>query len=98
MKKFVFDIDGTICDEGPAQERMFSKPKNETIKLINKLYHEGHTIIIYTARGWDQYKLTTHWLNENKVNYHTIMCGKPIYDYWIDDRCVNVKDLDNFKY
>jgi hydroxymethylpyrimidine pyrophosphatase-like HAD family hydrolase len=87
MKKFVFDIDGTICEEGPAQERIFSQPKNETIEFINKLYSQGHMIIIYTARSWDQYKITTHWLKNNNINY----------DYWIDDRCVNVDDLIDFK-
>lgn len=97
MKKFVFDIDGTICEEGPAQERIFSQPKKETIDFINDLYDKGHLIIIYTARSWDQYKITTHWLKNNNVNYHTIIFGKPIYDYWVDDRCVNIEDLDKFK-
>lgn len=93
MKRFVFDIDGTVCSEEKAQERMFAKPKQDVIDFINKLYNEGHTIILYTARGWDQQKVTENWLKTNNVNYHTLILGKPIYDYWIDDRSVNVNDL-----
>jgi len=94
MKKIVFDIDGTICDERPAQERMFAIPKNEAIKILNQLYDSGNFIILYTARGWDQYKITEHWLKENEVKYNVLMCGKPIYDFWIDDRSINPKNND----
>jgi hydroxymethylpyrimidine pyrophosphatase-like HAD family hydrolase len=97
MKKFVFDIDGTICEEGPSQERMFSLPKIDTINFINYLYEKGHFIILYTARSWDQFKLTEHWLKTYKVNYHSLLFGKPIYDYWIDDRCLNINDLEKIK-
>jgi len=98
MKKYVFDIDGTICSEGPAQERIFASPEGKIIKLVNNLYKQGHFIILYTARSWDQYKITEHWLKTHKVNYHTLICGKPIYDHWIDDRCINVNDVKKGNY
>ena len=40
MKKFVFDIDGTICSEEKSQERIFAKPKQKTINFINSLNKE----------------------------------------------------------
>lgn len=94
IKKYVFDIDGTLCEEGYSQERMFAKPNNKIIKIINKLFAEGNFIMLYTARGWDQYKLTENWLLENKVNFNTLICGKPIYDYWIDDRSLHPNEID----
>ena len=94
MKKFVFDIDGTICSEEKSQERVFAKPNQKTINLINYLYDQKHLIILYSARGWDQYRITENWLEVNKVNYSSLILGKPVYDYWIDDRCINIKDID----
>lgn len=96
MKKFVFDIDGTICSEEKSQERIFAKPKLETIELINKLFDRGNLIILYSARGWDQLRITEEWLKLNKVKYNTLILGKPVYDYWIDDRCLNIKDIGDY--
>lgn len=92
-KKIVFDIDGTICTESFAQERIFAHPKQNIIDAINKLYSEGCVIILYTARGWDQFKLTEYWLKQNGVKYNLLMCGKPIYDYWVDDRSLHPDDI-----
>lgn len=92
-KKYVFDIDGTICTESFAQERMFAQAKTEIISVINELYSKGCMITLYTARGWDQYKMTEHWLKENNVKYNLLLCGKPIYDYWIDDRCLHPDNI-----
>ena len=51
MKKkiFCFDLDNTICiTKGKQYSR--SKPIEEAIILINKLYSEGHVIKIFTSR------------------------------------------------
>ena len=51
MKKkiFCFDVDNTICiTKGKQYSR--SKPIEEVIILINKLYSEGHVIKIFTSR------------------------------------------------
>ncbi|MBL6649927.1 MAG: hypothetical protein ISP56_06650 [Flavobacteriaceae bacterium] len=95
LKKFVFDIDGTICEEGFSQERVFAKPNVKIINLINLLHDQGNFIMLYTARGWDQYKITEHWLVENKVKYNILICGKPIYDYWIDDRALSPNNIES---
>ena len=96
MKKFVFDIDGTICSEEKSQERVFAKPRQKIINLINQLFDKKHLIILYSARGWDQYRITEDWLKINNVKYTSLILGKPVYDYWIDDRCINIKDIDKF--
>ncbi len=96
-KTYVFDLDGTICDERRTFEKSLAQPKVDIISVVNKLYSEGHQIIIYTARGWGEYKMTENWLITNKVSYHQLMCGKVIYDHWIDDRATNVKDIETLK-
>ena len=92
-KIIVIDIDGTICEEVPTFQKSIAKIKRNAVKNINKLYKDN-TIILYTARGWAEYKMTESWLKTNKVNYHLLMCGKPIYDIWIDDKAIQFQDWD----
>jgi len=65
-----------------------AKPKEDAIQVINKLYSDGNTIIIYSARTWLEYEMTEHWLNQNGILYHQLILGKPIGDFWIDDRAL----------
>ena len=92
MKTIAIDIDGTICTEERVFERSLAKPFEEEISIVNKLYDKGHTIILFTGRGWQEYKQTKNWLKENKVKHHELIMGKPFYDIFIDDRTFN-----NFK-
>ena len=48
---YVFDIDGTICTKVEDGDYSKAKPIKERIKIVNKLYDEGNTIIFQTARG-----------------------------------------------
>jgi hypothetical protein len=87
--QIIIDMDGTICTEEKMFSRSLAKPLLNSIKNINKLYEDGHTIIIYTARSWMEFEMTTEWLQNHYVKYHQLMMGKPIGDLWIDDRAVN---------
>ena len=46
---FCFDIDNTFCKTKGNQYEQ-SKPVHNAIKTINRLYENGHTIKIFTAR------------------------------------------------
>ena len=48
MKKICVDIDGVICLTKNSYKS--SKANYKVIKIINKLYDEGHYILIYTSR------------------------------------------------
>ena len=87
MGKTVFiDIDGTICTEERTFERPLATPLPNAREAINKMYNEGHTIIFWTARGWEQYKITEDWLKKHGFLYHQILMGKPMATVFIDDR------------
>jgi hypothetical protein len=70
------------------------------IEKLNKLYDEGNTIYIYTARGMGQfngnlvkvynslYVLTLNSLEEWGIKHHGLIMGKLQYDYLIDDKAV----------
>lgn len=106
MKKYVFDIDGTICNTKNSDYEN-STPIFERIRIINRLYEEGNTIYFFTARGMGRakdcadtaikmfYDLTFSQLESWGVKHHGLFLGKPSGDFYIDDK--GVKDEDFFK-
>jgi len=104
--KYVFDIDGTICDKKINDDYDKCFPYLGRIELINKLYDEGNVIVFHTARGMgrhnnnpqlaiqDFYTLTEEQLKEWGVKYHQLILGKPSGDIYIDDK--GIKDGDFF--
>ena len=85
---YVVDIDGTICNTERGNY-FGSKPIQERIDKINKLYDEGHKIIYYTARGYKSgvnwRELTERQLKEWGCKYYKLVMGKPFGNYYIDD-------------
>lgn len=93
-KVIMIDIDGTICSEEKTFERSLATPLNGAIENVNRLFSEGHTIIFWTARGWEQFKITKKWLDDNGFKYHQLIMGKPIIDIFIDDRARQFEGWD----
>jgi len=96
-KIIVTDMDGTLCEEVPTFERSMAKPNQESIEFINKSYALGAHIIIYTSRSWAEYRMTKTWLDSSNVKYHQLICGKPIYDVWLDDKSIKPKEQNELK-
>ena len=85
MKKtYVFDIDGTICKTQGSDYRE-SEPIQSRIDKVNKLYDQGHTVIMLTARGMgrtnqnemESYRLMYHFTYQQistwGVKFHKLM-------------------------
>ena len=87
-------MDGTICEDKSTFERSLANMLPNAKEVINNWYDSGHTIIIYTARGWSEYNMTKRWLDDFGVKYHQLLCGKPIGDVWIDDRAIKFESWD----
>ena len=87
---YAFDIDGTICSQEVDYSK--AKPFRDRIDKINRLYHEGNTIIFFTGRGnttgidWEI--VTRQQLREWKVAYHKLIFGKPYAELYIDNKGV----------
>ena len=104
--RYVFDIDGTICDKNKNDDYDKSYPFLERIRKVNKLYDEGNYIVFFTARGMgrhnnnsmlaiqDFYSLTQQQLQEWGVKYHQLILGKPSGDLYVDDK--GIRDGDFF--
>ena len=86
--QLIIDIDGTICTEEKTFSKSMAKPNIGAKNTLDKLKAEGHTLILYSARSWNEYEMTIKWLNDNKIPYDQVILGKPIEDYWIDDRAI----------
>ena len=94
---YVFDIDGTICTLTNGNYES-ATPYEERIDKINKLYDEGNTITLYTARGMGRtnncrqtaeklfLKLTKKQLQDWGIRYHHFYMGKPSGDIYVDDK------------
>ena len=80
------DIDGTICTEERPFERPLAKPLPGAVRAVNGYVEAGHTVVLWTGRGWDQYRVTKRWLDEHGFKYAQLLMGKPIANLIIDDR------------
>lgn len=99
MKKICFDIDGVICSIAKSNYKS-SKPNHKVIKVINKLYDQGHYIIIFTARYMGRnkenillakkqgYKFTFTQLKKWGLKFNKLIFGKPSFDLVVDDRSI----------
>tara|TARA_R110002020_G_scaffold394715_1_gene604737 strand:+ start:30786 stop:31499 length:714 start_codon:yes stop_codon:yes gene_type:complete len=90
---YCFDIDGTLCDTD-GNNYPAATPYPIAIREVKRLYEEGHTIQMFTARGTtskiDWTDLTKKQLEEWGAPYHElIMNVKPSFDIVIDDRAIN---------
>lgn len=92
---YCFDIDGTLCTNTDGDYSK-AQPFYEVIAQVNRLYDEGHQILLYTARGAttgiDWRELTERQLKEWNVHYHGLFMGKPTADVYIDDKAMNLAD------
>ena len=101
--KYCFDLDHTLCDtkQDPVTGKwdyMGAPPFEDRIAVVNRLYDEGHTIYIETARGSGS---GVNWLAQTEkqldgwgLKYHKLRTGvKFMADIFVDDRGVSDKDF-----
>ena len=96
MEKLIyyFDIDGTLCSLVGKNKYAEALPNYAMIEEVNKLFDEGNTIVLYTARGrgsgidWDDLikKQVSDWgIKHHKLDTKT----KPSWDWIIDDKSMS---------
>jgi len=86
MIKVCFDLDGVLCEETPTFEKSLAEPYPRAIDKVNAMYDAGYFVMIYTSRGWPEYRMTEDWLKKHGFKFHLLMCGKPLYDILYDDK------------
>ncbi len=88
--KFCIDIDDTILYSKVNDDGSYTMTgiNQKLIEKVNKLALEGHIIILWTGRHWNNLFLTIGQLEKAGVKYHTLMMGKPPVDYYVDDKAI----------
>ena len=111
MKRYCFDIDGTICTNtwGDYDNAI---PNYQRINFVNSLYDAGNHVIYFTARGMGRFgddpnagvkasallfDLTEQQLKDWGCKYHELILGKPHADIFIDDKGIQCDDFFNDK-
>jgi len=103
MKRtLVFDIDDTICTH-TNRDYVNAKPHWDVIGKINSLYKKGYNITLYTARGQNSCNgdlklilernedILINWLEKHEVKYNELIFGKPLGNWYIDDKAMTVE-------
>ena len=89
--KLCFDIDDTILFSEMDQdgEYVLKKYDPAMVHIINKLYETKNEIIIYTGRHWNHLLNTEQQLKYIGLKYHSLVMGKPVADFYVDDKAFN---------
>ena len=95
--RYAFDIDNTlVTTNGSDYEHCV--PIQHRIDRVNRLFEEGHTIYLFTARGMtsgkDLYEFTANQMQNFGIKYHQLIMGKPNVDVFVDDKAISPKDWD----
>lgn len=90
------DVDGFLATTTGGAGYEHAQPIPEHIERVNRLYRDGYTIVIWTARGschksrQVMYEdLTRRQLRQWGVLFHDVLMGKPAYDLLLDDKTLN---------
>jgi hypothetical protein len=88
------DIDNTICDT-KGIDYIHSKPRLKVIEEVNKCYDKGDRVVYWTARGtkthMDWKQLTQEQLKAWGCKYHELLFGKPAFNLYIGDDCMDIE-------
>lgn len=94
---YCFDIDGTLCHTVSDGNYRNAVPIEKAIQEVNRLYDDGNTIVLFTARGassgidWED--VTKEQISRWGLRHHRLICrGKPTFDVLVDDKAINAQD------
>ena len=97
MKKYCFDIDGTICTNTEGSYEL-ALPYLGRIEFIKTLISKGHFVYFQTARGSetgiDWSELTHSQLTSWGIQNPKIYFNKPTADFYVDDKGINSEEFD----
>ena len=80
--RYCVDIDGTICSPTVGRDYHKAEPWHDRIKVLNKLYDEGHYIIYFTARAMGRFADLPHSVASVKAKEVLYDLTKQQLDDW----------------
>jgi len=94
MSRLAVDFDNTLTDGDTrywADEQ--AQPDDAVIDAVRQCYHDGHTVIVWTARPWSEANTIAARLTEWELPYHGIRCEKGSADCYVDDKALRPSEL-----
>lgn len=87
-------MDGTLCRGvcWTPKQCLNAKPNKKVIQKVNKMANECY-LVIWTARRNHLIPATIEWCRKHGIHFQAISNNKSAGDLYIDDNCVNVRDL-----
>lgn len=85
-KTLVVDIDGVLTIEKHGHAYLRRTPNTANIRLLTSLREKGHVIILHTSRTFLDWDITMAWLKQHQVPHDLVVFGKPIGDFYVDDK------------
>lgn len=80
---YAVDFDGVLTTGASYTS---PEPDLDNIDKVIAAYRDGHIIIIWTARQWEDAPTLVAWLTSHKVPFHGLMMSKGGADVYIDDK------------
>lgn len=95
--RFLFDLQGTLLTAPQEEGNLRScRAIERNVKLLRRLKAQGHHILIWTESPAESGAELLDALRRLGVEYNELHFGKPVADFYIDDRGVDplLGDLD----
>lgn len=96
-RTFSVDIDGVVAQLSPNNDYNLSQPNWPVIEAVNRMYEQGHRIVLFTARGSktgiDWSAVTKQQIEKWGVKHHELRLGKVTADFYVDDRNLSVYEF-----
>lgn len=87
MTRLFIDFDNTItADNVEYWNGEQPEPDEAVCQAVREHYHDGWTVVIWTARPWSEASQIAAHLTEWQVPYHGIRCEKGSGDVYVDDK------------
>lgn len=93
-RRIAVDFDNTLTTGDCrywAGER--ADPDWDVIEWVKEQYHDGKTVIVWTARPWSQANVIAARLTEWELPYHGIRAEKGSADLYVEDKGVRPQEV-----
>lgn len=91
LKWIGMDFDDTIASNSGLPDFVLQEPVKGAKEALDRLTKDGWKIVVYTARPWSQYNIIEYWLNTYEIPFRSIVCGKMLLKWMVDDKNIEFR-------
>lgn len=80
--KYCVDFDGTLCANG--------KPNINLIRQMRSIQTQGNIVVLFTSRKGKRLSEAVAFCRRYGLVFNEVIGGKPVADFYIDDKAIPV--------